>query len=297
MSLPIIFIHTGNASYLWFSLRQARIFHPDSEIILLGDSENRHFPFISHHHNLSDFFEGAGLFASVYQHLSVNKLEFERFCFQRWFVLRDFMRREKIEQCFLMDSDVMLYCNVDQESGNFASHDMTLSHAQTPGNVFINRRFAIETLCEFLLEMYRDPSQLTMLRQRFEDSGVVSDMTALVDFSHANLVDIGDTRKIINGTTWDDNVNCSSGFEMRQGIKKFLWRGNLPYALTETGERIKFHAIHFQGSAKKRMARFASQFDLGCLKTLIRSRSTEKVERYLNSLKKRLKKNVKNKAA
>ena len=289
MSLPIIFIHSGNASYLWFAIRQARIFNPDSEIILIGDTSNQRFLFVTRHVTANDYYDGAEKFACVYQHMSVNKLEFERFCFQRWFVLRDWMESENLDKCFLMDSDVMLYCKVAEESRHFRRHDMTLSHTQTPGNVFINNRQALNTLCDFLMSMYTDPDHHERLCQQYQETGIISDMTALVDFSNAQLIDIGDTRRVINGTTWDDNVNCSSGFEFENGIKKFAWQSDVPFATSESGERIKFNSIHFQGGAKKRMPKFASQFDFACWAKLIRSRSTEKARRYLKSLKKRVK--------
>ncbi len=287
-SLPIIFIHFGNASYLWYAVRQARLFNPDAEIILLGDRSNAQCPFVTRHILIDHFFVGAQQFASVYQHLSTNKLQFELFCFQRWFVLREFMRRENIARCLFMDSDVMLYCHVDKEYEHFASHDMTLSNAETPGNVFVNRRSALDALCEFLTSMYTCQSKLAVLRQRFEKTGIISDMTALMDFSSEKIIDIGDTRKIIDGATWDDNVHCPSGFEIQDGIKKFTWDNDIPYARRESGELVQFNSIHLQGVAKKRIAKFASRFDFACLRTFVRSQSTERAGRYLQSIKKRL---------
>ena len=41
MNSPIIFCHYGNSDYLKFSLKSARFFNPNADIILLGDSSNK----------------------------------------------------------------------------------------------------------------------------------------------------------------------------------------------------------------------------------------------------------------
>ena len=90
--LPIIFVHTGNSNIISYALNQARKFNPDSEIILLGDESNswvqkhgfRHF-------NVSDYYGMAEKFNDVYVHMSPNPIGYERFCFQRWMVIKEFL--------------------------------------------------------------------------------------------------------------------------------------------------------------------------------------------------------------
>src|SRR5258708_11569759 len=40
MSVPIVFIHYGNSSYLKYTIRSARKSNPEKRIILLGDMSN-----------------------------------------------------------------------------------------------------------------------------------------------------------------------------------------------------------------------------------------------------------------
>ena len=109
--LPIIFVHTGNSNIISYALNQARKFNPDSEIILLGDESNswvqkhgfRHF-------NVSDYYGMAEKFNDVYVHMSPNPIGYERFCFQRWMVIKEFLDScEEIDRFVYLDTDVLLY--------------------------------------------------------------------------------------------------------------------------------------------------------------------------------------------
>lgn len=91
----IIFVHTGNAYYLELALSQAKISNPNADIILLGDKYNNKYPYINHF-LISDYFESAKEFSEVFFNYSPNKREYELFCFQRWFVIKDFLIRNKI---------------------------------------------------------------------------------------------------------------------------------------------------------------------------------------------------------
>ena len=50
----------------------------------------------------------------------------ELFCFQRWFVLYEFMKEQKIDKVFCMDSDVLLYTDASEDFKNLKT--LTLSH-------------------------------------------------------------------------------------------------------------------------------------------------------------------------
>ncbi len=107
-SSPIIFIHYGNANYLRHVLRAARTSNPDKRIILLGDESNRHLarPGIEHH-LFSDLNTGPEIerFNRVFQLIKgenhiYRKLHgadhWTHFVFLRWFLILNFLRREKI---------------------------------------------------------------------------------------------------------------------------------------------------------------------------------------------------------
>src|SRR5437870_5654360 len=126
-SIPIVFFHKGDAWYLWYTLRQARLTNPEAPIYLLGDVHCRRYDRFAEFVDLRPYDAAAREFAGLYVHLSTNHADFELVCFQRWFVLREFMREKGLDRCVYLDSDVMAYTDLAGEFGRFAEKDLTLT--------------------------------------------------------------------------------------------------------------------------------------------------------------------------
>ena len=139
-SLPIIFIHQSNSDHLKYSLAQAQRSNPSSTIFLLGDSSNDAYEFVEHR-SMFDYFSEAAQFKKIYKHYSTNGSDFELICFQRWFILREFLKTYGIQQCLYLDSDIMLYADVTKEQKKFEQFDFTLCW-NTIGCVFFLNRAA-----------------------------------------------------------------------------------------------------------------------------------------------------------
>ncbi|WP_416666457.1 hypothetical protein [Egbenema bharatensis] len=267
MSIPIVLIHRSDSDYLLYSLMQAKIRNPDSRIYLLGDFSNNHYQF-SEHYQIDDYFKGANDFAKSYQHFSTNPFQFELFCFQRWFVLRDFMRNNAISQCFHMDSDVMLFAEITSEYRNFSQFDFTLSRSQSSDSLsphcsFINSLEALDSFCDFLMRLYREPQLTQLMEQQFLKRcrsglpGGACDMTAFREYVASSSVRVGYTSDIINDSVYDHRIRSSDGFVMNPlGLKQIQWIDNQPFGKTSEGDLIKFNALHFQGNSKKFMKQF-----------------------------------------
>ncbi len=270
MELPVVFIHRGYSAYLEFSLRQAKAACPGSEIILLGDASNDRFDFVTHAH-AADFFESASRFAGLYRHISTNSREYELFCFQRWFVLEDFLRGSgRAGPVFVCDSDVMLYSDLaalratrfkDCEVGLSSLNDLSYSAATSYWTLD-----ALSSLNRFMEGFYGDEAKLSeteaLWKSRWAEGrlGGYCDMSVIADFRRAfpsmklsNLVDVFD------GAAFDDQVNSPEGykrtFAFKRGAKAFVWRGGVPYCRdAESGEDVRFLCVHCQGPAKYMMA-------------------------------------------
>jgi hypothetical protein len=263
MSLPIIFIHTNYKKYLIYSLLQAQYSNPQSPIILLGDSTNNCYSFIDHR-NIIDYYTTAKEFAKIYKHFNtLNPYQNELFCFQRWFILRDFMIAHSLEQCLCLDSDVMLYANVTEEQKKFAEFDLTLSYGISPHCVFINNLNALEKFCLYVTELYTDPNALAYMEQTMQEciennlSGGVSDMTAFKVFKNSGECKIGEISTIIEGSTYDLNINLAEEFETNSEIKNIYFSQKQPFCNhLPSGQSIRFNALHFQGKSKKLMKRY-----------------------------------------
>ena len=263
--IPIIFIHRGNSPYLAHTIGQVRRLNPQSPIYLLGDSANAGQEFVRHV-DLAGLDEGAAELRRVYRHLSTNGERYERFCFERWFCLRDFMRREGLELVFHMDSDVLLYVNVDDEHRLWSDFEMTLVCGVCPGNMYL-RREALEGLCEIIMSFYTNPEKYREVEAFYLDRqarglpGGVCDMTAIKQYFLANRPRMGEMEQVIAGSTYDANIHRSDGYEMRpEGIKAIWFENDRPLGrLLSSGESVFFKSLHFQGGAKKHIEPHARQ--------------------------------------
>lgn len=268
--IPVILIHRSNSYYLPYSLHQAKEYN--ERVILIGDDSNNCFNFVEHY-NMQDYFKEALDFEGLYKHLSTNPYQYELFCFQRWFVLKDFMEKQNIDLCFYCDSDVLLYCDVTKIYNVLDKKDMLLLAVQRTQNVsysggitYITYK-AIKSFCLFLKESYENKNNIERWTSRFEKSknmvfGGICDMTLFGEFCRTKQseVSIGNLLEIIDGQTFDHHMQSDTGgYVLKQEvianyprkIKNVVWRDNIPYCYNNNkSEYIKFNCLHFQGIAK-----------------------------------------------
>ncbi|NLC92995.1 MAG: hypothetical protein GX677_05985 [Treponema sp.] len=93
--IPLIFLHKGSPLYLQIALRKAKSVC-SSDVYLIGDETNN-YSYIKHalikdynHNDLEKY----------YKHMSPNGYNYEIFCLQRWFVLKDFCKQKVFIQKF-----------------------------------------------------------------------------------------------------------------------------------------------------------------------------------------------------
>ena len=135
--INIIIAHKGNPFYLKYVLDQCKSSNPNANVILLGDKSNNKYPFIKHA-MLSDYFQGASEFAEKYRHMNTTPFEFELFCYQRWFAIYEYMLEQNLKDVWCMDSDVLLYCNIEEIMQKYISYDFTTCNKQGPGSALFN---------------------------------------------------------------------------------------------------------------------------------------------------------------
>ena len=256
---PIIFIHRNYSDYLNYSLRQAKESNPESQIYLIGDESNDCYDFVSHH-SMSDYGQESNEFMRIYKHYSTNSYEFELYCFQRWFVLREFLVMNGIDRCLYLDSDIMLYANIKNEHNKFGHFDFTLSHLFCGCTFFLYRLEALINFCEFLKDIYKKKDKYNLdrmisqfaVRKKNKLPGGACDMTAFGLYQEEHFGEVGEVSQIIDGSVYDPGITISSpGFEMVNGIKKVIWKNDKPYGIyLKTGKEIKFNSLHFQGNTK-----------------------------------------------
>ncbi|MDR9894706.1 hypothetical protein G7B40_009005 [Aetokthonos hydrillicola Thurmond2011] len=283
MSIPIMMIHRGYASYLIQTLNQAKYTNQESDIILLGDASNNFLNFI-HHEKFDKYYVEAKKFEQVYvdKHMSPNSYSYELLCFQRWFIIKEFMQKNKIEQAVHLDSDIMTYTNFYNEYKKFEKFEYVF-----PTYSCLIKYDGIERICNHLMDFYTKPSLFEILKSIQEQKSLqlqqknsckqkiagISDMTLLTLFRERNsdnvctlpLDKIGLTLTKsssefdIPDSIYDTNINVSNGFEMHNGIKKIYWQDQQPFCRhLELDRKIKFNSLHFQGVSKKYINKYST---------------------------------------
>ncbi len=247
--IPVILIHKSNSDYLQHSLWQARQYN--QRVLLLGDESNVGQT-DAEHHMISDYHEEAEGFAKIYKHKSTNGYQYELFCFQRWFILKKFMEVNDLQRVFYCDSDVMLYCNVSEEYGNYSNCDLALFHwsGAASGHCSYFSIDQIRSFCEYQTYFYLN----------FEDYENkyphISDMFVFKAYIIERGISTCDLETPINNTAFDPIIvsGAGPGYQMRDGMKDIQWENNQPHCYNQKIEKtIRFKGLHFQGRAKQYM--------------------------------------------
>lgn len=270
--IPVILTHRGNQPYVQTAIEQAK--RRNGRVVLIGDESNADFG--AEHYLNADYWEGAAGFEKVYRHMSHNPYEQELYCFQIYFVLRDFCRAQGIARLFTMDSDVMLYCDVTEYEKTLGDYGLAINWCkrQEPyrWSACLHNSFwklpVLEAMCAQLIHAY-EGDWLPLLEQKWawhqENNvpGGVCDMTLLHFFRQGRkAVNLSEVRGV---QVWDDNINqgenyLENEYMMERGHKQlttFTWGGDTMYLLwhRELGH-VKANALHFQGGAKKWMEEY-----------------------------------------
>jgi hypothetical protein len=249
-----------------------RIKNKNAEIILLGDKTNRDIKGVTHHF-IDDYFESAKDFEeNYYIHMSKNPYQFELTCYQRWFIIAEFIK-ERYESFWYFDSDVIVYGDLTDYLNNIPDHekyDLIGFDAQNSQGDSFNPAFnfytakTITKITEYLLKSYVDAEILKQLKAKWrihliEDKpGGVCDMTQLQLFFADTSFNIFNSYDINNDVILDGNINArhnySNGtkFKMLVGTNKYTQVKDYDaFVSLDDGTTRKLIASHFQGEAKK----------------------------------------------
>ncbi|NEO22737.1 hypothetical protein [Moorena sp. SIO4A5] len=273
MSIPIIFIHHGNADCLFYAVWHAKQTNPNSRIILLGDKANAHFIWLLgiEHYYTKNYTQSAQLSLKNYIHLSTNGEEFERFCIARWFILHEFLTQNSdIGRCVYLDSDILVYDSLDEPAQNLSKFGMTMVFYSAHTN-FINQPNLLGEFCSFIRRHYDEEDLRQWLRCHHENfiaeagCGGISDMTFFHKFTLSNPDKIATLFKpmLINSKlcTFDERIDSDAGgYQLKSdGLKLINWQQYIPYGKHKlSGKIIKFFTLHFQGNNKQIMVSFVS---------------------------------------
>ncbi len=264
---------------MMLALVQAKLSNPKQPVILLSDIEQvpvLNSPLLKegiHYYQLKDFQSSCVEFQKRYFHFSVNPLWYERFCFERWFILQAFARKMNYQRLIHFDSDVLIYSDLAEATKPFDNSSYASLYGSW-GTVLFNDMKVLDAFLDMTMEMYARNSPLwftAMQRVGFlspynggPSAGLdnISDMFVqrLIPLMHKNFT-YADLYKVTNSSVFDRNINVCKPetehdpeFESNGVMKNVLWDEGVPFVRElPRGERVRFHCLHFQGNAKEVM--------------------------------------------
>ncbi|MFK7899185.1 MAG: hypothetical protein AB8B61_00360 [Cyclobacteriaceae bacterium] len=270
-SYPIIFLHKGNPEYLRIALDRLILSNGDAKIILLGDESNKNISGVDHYF-ISDYFNTAKKFEdNYYIHMSKNSYEFELICYQRWFVISEFIRQREYNTFWYLDSDVLVYSNLNdylKSIPNYKKYDLIGFDSSTEEGDFFNPSFNFYTsksfqgITDYLINSYVDNKVFMELANKWRihtkenKPGGVCDMTQLKLFFLSKSLNVYNSYNSHNDIIPDGNININTNhgngekYKMIEGLKytKIVDYNVLVYL--EDGSTKKIISTHFQGAAK-----------------------------------------------
>lgn len=209
-------------------------------------------------HVLIDDYHSAALsFNSIYKHDGPNHYLYERFCFERWFIINEYVQRNFIsENICCLDSDSLLY----EELGNIfnlMSADLAVCDAVGPQYLLIKKAMILKNYCEFIINCFNciDASnnlKSYIMHNKDKLPNHVNDMATLGAFSMTiPHLDIGTKSEI--DIYFDENVSYAQGLDISFIGKKIYRIDGAHYFKRHRGQLIRAGGIHAQGQSKQFM--------------------------------------------
>ena len=291
---PIVFIHMGNQRYLRKVIKQAELYNRD--VFLVGDQSNKTFArkWISANKlEIEDF----NHFESLYIHMSTNTYEFELGCIKRYYLLKAFMEKQNLDMCFMLDSDVCIYSDLNREidchnAVALSAPDNGIPNlwCMSPHCSFWKKDF-LDSFIKYIEKLYKmHDLRLEKLWNYYcqnNMNGGISDMVLLHMWIKEKKIVWKNLASIDGTKVFDDNISSLSNykgqlFQSRKAwgnryLKKIVFEDGLPYFYTIDQKKIRSCIIHAQGENKMYISIFTKcrNWDISYFLTVIYHDSTE----------------------
>ncbi len=254
----IVFLHRGPSPYLYYVVKQARHWNPSAEIIVLSDIARPELRRSANVVPIEHFGGGAEELARIYQHHSTNSHGFELFCFQRWFILREYLAAHPAARLVHLDSDVLTFTEFEPEFARLGAFDVGIVGFQGPQSMLIAHPGFVTALCDHITRLFtEEAAELAAMYAKWRettDSTAVSDMHALHTLLASGQFRKLDLAMVRDGSAYDGVIHEADGFAFADGQKRLTWREGQPWgARADSGAPVRFQTLHCQGHSKHRI--------------------------------------------
>jgi hypothetical protein len=225
-SIPIIFSHYGNASYLDYTLACAHQTNPNTRLIFLGDASNvniaikngwEHFNYLDFRSKLQQRFN------DVFQHIQGKKHthikngnDWLRYVFERWFFIEAFATLKSINRFWHFDSDTMILKNLEPFNLEILDMDFTVQCNGTCLNGIVTTEVVTE-FCHHINNLFEDKIFLQSQQSEFDKVNpewAFTEMRAFDDYKKKTLRQWCRIMNFIDERVFDDCICQEHGFRM-----------------------------------------------------------------------------------
>ena len=270
---PFIVVHTGGQDHLSLCATSLALKNGANNVILIGDSATESIG-VGRFARMSEYIKSAESFAKRYVHHSVTPPIYELFCFQRWLIVEEYCRANKLDQFIMIDSDALAFSSA---SDIFAAMPAGFKMNDWAWTCTIRDRQALGQMTHEMQELYNQPlpdivSKVDSLGRVVigQDARSFQDMHFLYHFrdSHPTMVCNQFGLEYHGGL--DQAINVANRMETessgaicdlllgREVKKPYMRDAKLHFKDDETGHFARFHTVHCQGPAKQDMHRYAA---------------------------------------
>lgn len=268
-NIPIMIHHEGNQHYLYDCICQTKKYNQN--VILLGDASNKDMP-ADTWYNAAEFTSKEWEeFLAVFVNMSTYPDDYAKQIFKRLFMVHEILEKKNIDECILLDSDVLCYCNFS-ELDVFNGCDVSLSvrKNQEPyiWSVSTGSSYwtvgALSNFCRFCIDFYRNRIDVLkekwLYMQKHHFLGGVCEMSLLYLWTLEYTGKILNTTRIFDGVIMDGGIASATNYDYNEfefnkmlGIKKIRFKKGIPYLRDSEGRDIETLVLHFGGKVKAYM--------------------------------------------
>jgi hypothetical protein len=161
-----------------------------------------------------------------------------------------------------LDSDVMIYCDLTEESRKWTKYKLTVCNENGPQYTYFKSIDVLSDFCRMIIESYSIPNKFKEIESVYKNyiessdyhGGGICDMTLLNRFSDTLGNEVLDLEKPdTTGAIFDDNINEQKNyiFSKKYRIKSITFIDGEPHITEHPSNRaVRLKAAHFQGKAK-----------------------------------------------
>lgn len=247
-SSTIIVIHKGTSDFLLYCLLQSASCGYRT-VLLTDNDEYRYVPGVTIE-MISDYEASALAFRKKYIHIGVNSEEYERFCYERWFVLHEFLSRHPEHgPVIAIDSDVLVYPGIEKLSAILGKYELT----DIPWFNYFRNAESLAGYLRYVSGIFSSEGELQNLAGKYAFHGHphLSDMFLFTEYARiANAAPLRDFGRFIG---IDDCIRDIQHFQNINHHKVVSFADGIPFCKPDVGGETRYFAFHFQGGSKALM--------------------------------------------